>query len=492
MPAASCFFAVDLGASSGRTALVRLDEQNRVSLEETHRFANGPVERGDGLCWDVDGIFREITHGLAVAAERAERLDGIGVDTWGVDYALLDADGSLGTPPRHYRDPRTNGVMDRLLQRRSRESIYGRTGIQFMPINTIYQLATEDWGRLADDSRLLFMPDVFNYWLCGVAGSDATIASTSQLYDAAAGEWVVELLAEVGAPASLMPAVAAPGTVLGPLRPEVARQAGLAHQPPVIAAAGHDTACAVAAVPATEGPWAYISSGTWSLVGVELPASKRDQEALADGFTNEAGAAGTVRFLRNVAGLWLLQECRRAWAEAGESLSFEQISTLAKEAKPHRSLLNPDAAAFLEPGDMPRRIVEWCKCKGEPVPRTVGEFARCVLESLALTYRAVLERLNTHLPGPVERLHVVGGGSRNDLLNQFTADACGLPVIAGPSEATVLGNGLLQALAVGRISSLAELRGIVRTSTELRYFQPNDTSAWLDAARRYEKLAGPA
>ena len=464
--------------------MVRLEGTGRVSLDETHRFANGPVERAEGLYWDAPRLFREIKRGLAIAATRVDCIEGIAVDTWGVDYALLDAAGELLTLPRHYRDPRTNGVMARLLEHLPQEGIYAETGIQFMPINTIYQLAAEEPNHLENGTRLLFMPDLINYWLTGVASSDETIASTSQLYDQTTGQWVAGLLREVGTSAGLMPTVKAPGTVLAPLREDIAREVGLAQAPPVILAAGHDTACAVAAVPATDKPWAYISSGTWSLIGVELAEPRRNGRALADGFTNEAGVAGRVRFLRNVAGLWLLQECGRAWREGGLELSYAEIAEEARRATPFRSLVDPNAAVFLEPGDMPQRIAHWCAGHDEPIPRNVGEIARCILESLALSYRSVLQRLNAHVEQPLKVVHIVGGGSQNQLLNQLTADACAVPVIAGPSEATVLGNGLLQALAVGRIESLDALRAIVRKSTELRSFQPTSAGAWQDAARR--------
>ncbi|UCD74357.1 MAG: rhamnulokinase [Phycisphaerales bacterium] len=496
MTDAARFFAADLGASGGRTAIVHL-ENGRITLEETHRFGNGPLERDGGLYWDVEDLLGQIVVGLREAARRADRLDGIGIDTWGVDYALLDKQGELVELPRHYRDPRTTGIMERAFQRVPKAEIYRRTGIQFMALNTIYQLLAEvesgsDLLNRAD--RLLFMPDYLRYRLTGEASSEETIASTSQLYDPAAGQWAGELMDRLGIPSRIMPRVNPPGTVIGPLVESIAAEAGLKQATSVIASAGHDTAAAVAAVPATYGDsgsptnWAYISSGTWSLVGLELDRPLRTDATLADDFTNEVGVCGKVRFLRNVAGLWLVQECQRNWAEQGQDVSFADLTDMAAGVEPFRSLIDPDDPVFGPPGDMPERIGEWCADTGQPQPVSVGQVVRCILESLALRYRGVIRRLEHHAGRPIEVIHMVGGGIRNKLLNQFTADACGRPVVAGPVEATTIGNATVQAMAAGHVRSLSELRTIVARSFPLARYEPQDTDAWICAEERMRTL----
>ena len=499
MAADACFFAADIGASGGRTAVVHL-ENDRIMLEETHRFDNGPLERDGGLYWDVERLAAEIKHGLSEAACRTDRLAGIGIDTWGVDYALLDEEGELVDLPRHYRDSRTTGMMEIAFQRVPKEEIYRRTGIQFMPLNTIYQLLAE--AESGDDllsraERLLFMPDYLRYRLTGEASSEETIASTSQLYDPASREWACEIMDRLRIPSRIMPDVHRPGTVIGPLCEAVAEELGIKHVVPVIATAGHDTAAAVAAVPAVSALshpadssrlWAYVSSGTWSLVGLELDAPLRTDETLADDFTNEVGVCGTVRFLRNVAGLWLVQECQRQWAEEGREVSFADLVDMAAGAEPFRSLIDPDDPLFGPPGDMTGRIKKWCEKTGQPAPDNVGNTVRCILESLALRYRAVIERLEYHAGKPIEVIHMVGGGIRNKLLNQFTADACGRPVVAGPVEATTIGNALVQAMAVGRIASLDELRRIVAQSFRLTEYEPRGAEAWRRAEDKMRSL----
>jgi len=439
-----------------------------------------------GLCWDALRLFEQLKIGLGRCTERGVRLDGVGVDTWGVDFGLLSGSGELLAMPRHYRDPRNRAAMEVAFQRVPRSEIYARTGIQFLPFNTLFQLvavAESTPELLAATTRLLFMPDLFTFWLTGAMATERTIASTSQMLDARAGNWSVELLQRLGLPTQLLPTIAPTGSVAGLLSPELAAEVGQTGTP-VIRTASHDTAAAVAAVPAGGGSWAYISSGTWSLVGVELPAPLISPQTLAADFTNEAGVAGTTRLLRNVAGLWLVQECQRTWAAQGQNYSHAELSRLAAAAPPLRSFVDPDDPRFAEPGDMPSRIRQACAQTGQPVPRSPGEIVRTALESLALRYRIVLDTLERLTERRIEVVHLVGGGVQNELLNQFTADATGRPVIAGPVEATALGNVLVQAMAQGRIGTLAELRQVVAASTVLKHYQPCEPNAWLAARER--------
>jgi len=489
MAAASNYLAFDLGASSGRAVLGSLDG-GKLTLREMHRFDNGPVQLRDRLCWDVLGLFTNIKTGLAKCAEHCGQLNGIGIDTWGVDFGLLSPAGELLGLPVHYRDARTKGMMDEALRRAGRELIYAKTGIQFMELNTLYQLLSvsmTERAMLAAADTLLFMPDLLGYWLTGTKRSEHSIASTSQLYDVGEHAWAGDLFEKLELPIDIMPEVASPGTVLGDLLPSVAEEVGLSSAP-VIAPACHDTGSAVAGVPAHGDGWAYISSGTWSLVGVEVPDPIRTPEALAQNFTNEGGAAGRVRFLKNVAGLWLVQECKRTWDSRGESRSFAELAELASSSPPLVSFVDPDDARFGEPGDMPRRIQDFCAGTGQAVPQTPGAVVRCALESLALKYRRNIDLLDTLTGSAVGRIHLVGGGINNRLLCQFTADACQRPVIAGPAEATAAGNVMVQALARGDVSSLDEVRQVIADSTRLVEYEPTDVAAWSDAHRRFERL----
>jgi rhamnulokinase len=469
----SHYLAFDLGAESGRAMLGTLDG-GRLEIEELHRFANTPVRVFDALYWDTLRLWHEIQRGLAIAGrERRLRLDGIGIDTWGVDFALLGADGALADNPRHYRDARTNGVMEKVFSVAPRAEVFAQTGIQFMQINSLYQLyALKLAGSPALEAArtLLFMPDLLNYWLTGVARAELTIASTSQFYDPRKKTWARDLLERLGLPTHILPEIVAPGTRLGALLGSVAEAAGLGAVP-VYATGCHDTASAVAAVPAEGANWCYISSGTWSLMGAELDEPVIDERVLVQNLTNEIGAGGKVRFLKNIAGLWLLQECRRAWAleGAGPQYTYEELTRLAGEAGPARALIDPDA--FLEPGDMPRKIAEHCRARGLAPPETPGEFTRMILESLAERYRQVLESLETLAGRRFEAIHIVGGGSRNALLNQLVADATGRTVIAGPSEATAIGNVLIQAIGAGELSGLEEARAVVRRSFAVQVYR---------------------
>src|ERR1017187_4128331 len=454
------YLAFDLGAESGRAMLGTLDG-GRLTVEELHRFANTPVRVFDALYWDTLRLWHEIQRGLAIAGrERKLRLDGIGIDTWGVDFALLGADGALADNPRHYRDARTNGVMEKVFDTVPRAEVFAQTGIQFMQINSLYQfyaLKLAGSPALKAAHTLLFMPDLLNYWLTGVARAELTIASTSQFYDPRKKTWARDLLERLGLPTDILPEIVAPGTLLGPLLDSVAEAAGLGAVP-VYATGCHDTASAVAAVPAEGTNWGYISSGTWSLMGAGLGEPVINERVLAENLTNEIGAAGKVRFLKNIAGLWLLQECRRAWALEGAEYTYEELVRLAGGGGPAGGArIDPDA--FLEPGGMPRKIAEHCRARGLEPPETPGEFTRTILESLAERYRQVLESLEALAGRRFDAIHIVGGGSRNALLNQLVADATRRTVIAGPSEATAIGNVLIQAIGAGELGGLEEARG---------------------------------
>jgi rhamnulokinase len=489
------FLAFDLGAESGR-AVVGLLEGDRLRLEEVHRFPNGPVRLPDGLHWDVLRLWTEIKRGLTLAVhEYGTDLAGVGLNTWGVDFGLLDRSGALVSNPYHYRDSRTDGMLDEAFRRVPREEIFEQTGIQFMQINSLYQLLSMVVGQsptLDIAETFLTMPDLFNYWLTGRKVCEFSIATTTQCYDprlsppddGGPGGWARPLLEKMGIPTHIFPEIVPPGTVLGELLPSVAEEVG-ASDLPVIAPACHDTGCAVAVVPA-EGPdFVYISSGTWSLMGAELPEPVINEQSLAFDFTNEGGVGGTFRFLKNIAGLWLVQECRRTWARQGEEFSYDDLTQMAAQAKPLQSVVDPDHPEFLKPGDVPTRICAFCERTGQPVPQSKGAVIRCVLESLALKYRWVLGRLEEILGRRLEPIHIVGGGTRNRLLNQFAADATGRQVVTGPIEATAAGNVITQAMALGHIGSLEEGRRIVRHSFDVDTYEPAGGTEWDEAYGRF-------
>jgi rhamnulokinase len=464
--------AVDLGATSGRVMLGEL-ERGELTLEELHRFSNTPVQLPTGLYWDTLRLFHEIRRGLSVAGrERKLRIDSIGVDTWGVDFALLGEDGALVDNPRHYRDPRNEGMLEQAFAAVPKEEIFDATGVQFMRINSLYQwyamkLAGSPALRVAN--KLLFMPDLFNYWLTGVARAERTIASTSQFYNPREKAFAAEVLKRLGLDASILCELADPGTRLGPLLDEVAWFTGLGPVP-VYASGGHDTADAVAAVPASGTDWCYISSGTWSLMGVELDEPVIDAATLAENFTNEAGAHGKVRFLKNIAGMWLLEECRAAWALEGHNFTYDELMESAAAAKPRLATIDPDA--FLEPGRMPARIAEYCRQTGQPAPQDPGQVTRVILESLAERYKQVLASIEKLTARRIRTIHIVGGGSQNRLLNQLVANVTGRTVAAGPVEATAIGNVLIQAMGAGVVSDLEEARQIVARSFPVEEFYP--------------------
>ena len=479
----SQYLAIDLGADSGR-AIAGTVDNGRLAIEELHRFPNPTLRESDGLYWDMPGLWNNIRAGIEMAKGR--NLKGIGVDTWGVDCALVASDGQLVERPRHYRDPRNAAAMQQVFEIVPRDEIFGYTGIQFMQINTLYQVyATKMSGNGALDRtwRLLHIPDLFNFWLTGEARSEISIASTSQFFNPATMTWATELLSRLSIATEMLGPLIVPGTTLG--------QTKDAPHVPVYAVAGHDTGSAVAAVPAQGGNnWCYISSGTWSLMGLELDAPVIDSRSLAANLTNEVGVAKSIRLLKNIAGLWLLQECRRAWIEEGREYSYEQLTDMAAQAAPFRASIDPDA--FLDPGGMPRQIAAHCRATGQEPPATHGEFARTILESLAMRYREVLENLESVAGRKVEVIHIVGGGSRNMVLNQFVADCTGRVVIAGPSECTAIGNILVQAMGAGELSGLKEIRGVVRQSFPPVTVEPHDTALWEEAYQRYRRRSGPS
>jgi rhamnulokinase len=424
--------------------------------------------------------------GLAVAGrERKLEVSGIGIDTWGVDFGLLSEDGELAANPHHYRDARNNGMPERTFSAVPREEVFAQTGIQFMQFNSLFQLnAMRLAGTPALDyaATLLFMPDLFSYFLTGERRAELSIASTSQFYNPVKKRWATELFEELGLPVRILPEIVPSGTLLGPLLPHLGEATGLGSAP-VYATCGHDTASAVAAVPAEGDDWCYISSGTWSLMGVELAAPVVNERSLSFNFTNEVGVGGSIRLLKNIAGLWLLQECRRAWALAGKEYDYAELAHLAAGARPFSAVINPDA--FLEPGSMPERIAAWCREHGSECPQGPAEMCRAILESLALRYRQVLESLESLLGRKLRVIHIVGGGSRNQVLNQFVADATGRVVVAGPSEATAAGNILVQAIGSGALPSLAAGRNLIRRSFPLTTFEPCPSAEWDRAYERF-------
>lgn len=485
------FLALDLGAESGRGMLGFL-EDGEFRLEEIHRFLNGPVRIGDSLFWDVLKMWEEIKTCIKLAGQKYKGLQGIGVDTWGVDFALLGKGDILLGNPYHYRDKRTNGMLEEAFRRVPKERIYFRTGIQFIQLNTLYQLLAmrvEGSPLLQIAETFLMMPDLFNFWLTGVKVNEFSIATTSQFYNPIQGDWDRELLGEMDIPHHFLQKIVPSGTVLGELLPSVGEEVGLKGVP-VVAVACHDTGSAVAAAPAEGEDWAYISAGTWMLMGVESKEPIINQRSFELNFTNEGGVGGTFRFLKNIMGLWLIQESRRTWASRGEEYSYTELTKMAESARPFSAILEPDHPSFLPPGDMPARIASFCQKTGQEPPKTKAELVRCVLESLALKCKWVLEKMEDMMGKRLERIHIFGGGSQNTLLCQFVADATDRLVLAGPVEATATGNALVQALALGYIKSHEEMREIIRNSFEVKPYEPLHTDAWDSAYERFLKLMG--
>jgi rhamnulokinase len=489
MSTAKKLLAFDLGAESGRGVLGLFDGQ-RLRLEVVHRFSTGGVRTLDSLHWDVLRFYGEMLTGLRKCAAEQGGLDSLGVDTWGVDFALLGRGDVLLGNPRHYRDPHTETIMDAAFARVPRGEVFRQTGIQFMRFNTLFQMLAlqRDRSPLLDVAEtLLMIPDLFHFFFTGAKVNELTDASTTQMLDPSTRNWAQGLLRSFGLPTNILGALVPPGRVLGPLRPAVMQETGLGPVP-VVAPASHDTASAVAAVPARGSAWAYISSGTWSLMGVELPAPLVNEQALQFNFTNEGGVDNTIRLLKNVMGLWLVQECRRAWERAGKTYDYAELTRLAASAPAFGSLVDPDDTTFILPADMPAALADYCRRTGQMSPTEPGAVVRCALESLALRYRWVLERLEELTGRRLEVIHVVGGGSQNELLCQLTADACNRPVLAGPVEATAIGNVLVQAVGLGLLGSLADAREVVQRSFEVKTFEPQRADEWQQPYARFLKL----
>ncbi len=469
--------AIDLGASSGRVMDIAFDGA-QLRLREAHRFPNIPVQTPNQLCWDVLRLWQEITTGLSAV----RGADSIGLDCWGVDYALLDRAGELLANPLHYRDPRTNGAMQWVFQRMPRREIFARTGIQFMQLNGLYQLAASirDGSPLLEHAAtLLTIADLFNYWLTGSKTCEFTEATTLQLYNPQLGNWDREIMRAVGIPTDILTPIVPPGTKIG-------RYQGI----DVIAPACHDTGSAVVAVPTTSKNYAYLSSGTWSLLGLELDQPMLSDAAYAANVTNEGGYGGTFRLLKNIMGLWLADQCRATWRAAGRDYSFAQLTAMVQSAPLFKAFIEPDDPSFLPPGDMPARVLDYCRRSGQPTPENDAEVMATVYVSLAYKYRYVLEQMIAVSGQTVERLHIIGGGSRNALLNQMTANATGRLVIAGPAEATATGNAIVQLIAQGALGSVAEARALLSEAEDLAIFEPQDSVAWNDNYGRFAALLG--
>ncbi len=487
------FLAIDLGASSGRGIVGAFDGE-RFTLRENHRFANEPVKASGRFYWDILRILHEIKQSIRQTVLDGDNVASIGIDTWGVDYGLIDKNGRMLGNPTHYRDVRTDGITREFTKYMSLEKLYSITGIQSLDFNTVYQLAAElrdDPDRLRAADKLLFIPDLLNYFLTGKMATEYTIASTGALLDAEKRDFSDEVLGALGLSRSLFAPIVMPGQRLGGLCEEVLEEVGRTDAQ-VIHVAAHDTASAVMAVPAKNDDFIYISSGTWSLLGAELRSPMITADSCARNFTNEGGVEGTIRFLKNIMGLWLVQESRRQWKREGKDFSFSDLAVLAKEARPLRSIVNPDDKRFATPGNMPRRIAEYCRETNQPVPETEGEIIRCILESLALCYRATIDHITAMRGVAPTALNIVGGGTQDKLLCQLAANACGIPVYAGPVEATAIGNIAMQAISSGEIASLAEARAVVAASFPLDTYLPNtaEKDAWDEAYGKFLAFCG--
>lgn len=480
------YLACDLGAESGRLICGSIDGY-RLRLEELHRFPNTPIRANGSIHWNLDSLCEGLLSGLKKAAALCLPFQSISCDSWGVDYLLLDADGAVIPPTFHYRDPRTVIGMKRVLAKTDWPSIFAETGVQLMPINTLFQLAAEEPARLAKAKTILGIGDGFNYLLGGRPVAEVSMASTFQLYNPQIRGWSQKLCESAGLPIGIFPEVVPSGTPIGRLSNKAQQASGLGGLR-IVAGCSHDTGAAVAAVPAEGANWAYLSSGTWSLLGVELPAPILTNACRDLNFTNEIGCNGTTRLLKNISGLWLLQESRRIWAAGGQEFDYAELAGLASQAAPFQSLVNPADPRFVAPADMTESIRTFCQETDQPPPKTPGSVTRCIFESLALLYRKTVEELESVIERPVKILHIVGGGSRNRLLNQLTANAIQRPVVAGPAEATAAGNIAVQALAAKDLSDLKAIRKLVRESSELERYQPEQAAEWTTAADRFAQL----
>ena len=483
------YAAVDLGAESGRVMLGDFDGK-RLKLNEVHRFPNCAVRLGENLYWDVLRLWSEVKTGLSQAGNRSGGLRSIGLDTWGVDFGLLDSNDNLIGNSHHYRDSRTNGMLEAVFKKIPPDEVYAQTGIQFMQINSLYQLVAMVQAKnpaLSIAKTFLNIPDLFNFFLTGVKANEFTISTTTQCYNPVERGWACNLLKALGIPTHIFGNIVDPGTVLGTLRASLAEELGLLGTF-VIASAGHDTASAIAAVPAFAADYIYLSSGTWSLMGVELDEPMITAESLNSDLTNEGGVGNKIRFLKNITGLWLVQECRRVWAQQGSKYSYAELTNIASDASAFGPLIVPGDSKFIAPDDMPAAIQDYCRETGQAVPESRGAIIRCALESLALEYRWVAEQIDRLTGKRYPIIHIIGGGTQNKLLNQFAASATGRSVITGPVEATAIGNILVQAVAMGEIPSLAEGRAIVKDSFDVETYEPIDTTVWDEAYAGYLTL----
>ena len=482
------FLAFDFGASSGRAILATFDGK-KLNLEEKHRFSNDPVTVNGGMYWDVLRLFHEIKQGILKCANSGDRdIDCIGIDTWGVDYGLLDKNDKLLENPYHYRDTRTDNMIEKACEIVSKQEIFNETGIAFNWFNTIYQLLSEklsDTTAYNNAKTLLFMPDLLNFFLTGEKRCEYTIASTSQMFDSSKQEWASGLLNKLGIRTDIFPEMIYPGEQVGVLKAELAEELGVGRIP-VIAVASHDTGSAVASVPVTDTKdFIYISSGTWSLMGVELDAPIVSEKSMEYNFTNEGGVNKTIRFLKNIMGLWLIQESRRQWDREGTLLSFDELEKQAREAKPFESLIDPDYEAFQTPGNMPEKIREYCRKTNQPVPETKGEIIRCIAQSLAFRYRKTIEDMENVTGRKYSVINIVGGGIKDKMICQFTANGTKRAVEAGPVEATSIGNIVVQAMAVGAIKDLHEGREVVKNSFDIARYEPQDCEEWDKAYQKW-------
>ena len=479
--------AIDLGASSGRGIVGGFDGE-RLTLRENHRFSNDPVIVNGRMYWDILRIFHEIKQSITKTVLDGDAVRSIGIDTWGVDYALIDKNGRMLANPTHYRDLRTQNIVDEVAKKLPLDALYGRAGIQCLNFNTIFQLAAElrdDPEMLARADRMLNIPDLLNYFLTGNMANEYTILSTGALLDAKTRDYAFDVIDRLGIPRNLFGNVVQPGYRLGKLLPQVLEETGRTNAE-VLTVASHDTASAVIAVPTEEEDFIYISSGTWSLMGTELKQPLINDDSRRLNLTNEGGAMGTIRFLKNIMGLWLIQESRRQWRREGNEYSFAQMEAWARECRPLRSFIDPDDASFATPGNMPERVRDYCRRTAQPVPESVGEVVRCIYESLALKYRMTAESIQSLMGRSAKVIHVVGGGTKDHFLSQMTADACGIPVAAGPEEATAIGNLMMQAIAAGEVANLKEARQIVSASFDVKRYEPcRERAAWDEAYQRF-------
>jgi rhamnulokinase len=482
--------AFDYGASSGRGILGKFDGE-KLSLNEVHRFANEPVLVGDSLYWDILRLYHEMKQGIIKCAAGGNKdIASIGIDTWGVDFGLLDSKGKLLGNPYHYRDTNTNGMIEEACKIVPKREIYEQTGTAFQVFNSLYQLLSmriNNLPQLEKASTMLYIPDLLRYFLTGEKSTEYTIASTAQMLDAKSGTWASSLLSKLGIPQSILTEIINAGTITGKLTSNVAAELGVGNIP-VVAVAEHDTASAVVSVPAIEGKYAYLSSGTWSLLGVESPVPVINDSTYSLNYTNEGGFNRSIRLLKNIMGLWIYQECKRTWDKSGEPMSFDELEEGAAQSKPFMSLIDPDDSSFFTPGRMPEKIQEFCRKTGQKVPETKPQIVRCIMESLALKYRMALEGLENIIGYSLPVLHIVGGGCKNTMLSQFTANAIAKPVVTGPVEATSIGNLVSQLIALGEVKNLSEGRMIVKNSFPLVEYMPQDTASWDSAYERFVKL----